>query len=83
MHAREKPLKNFGLVPLRCRHGRWCRALAVIMMPIMPASELVSMGRHRAADIVDLGAAASLKKRTSKPRTGSEADRNHLHRRRP
>ena len=26
MHAREKSLKNFGLVPLRCRQGRWCRA---------------------------------------------------------
>ena len=26
MRAREKSLKNFGLVPLRCRHGRRCRA---------------------------------------------------------
>jgi hypothetical protein len=26
--AREKSLKNFGLVPLRCRHGQRCRALA-------------------------------------------------------
>jgi hypothetical protein len=48
MHAREKSLKNFGLVPLRCRYGQRCRALAVIM-PIMPTSELVWLGRHGAS----------------------------------
>jgi hypothetical protein len=46
--ARIEVLKNFGLVPLRCRHGQRCRALAVIM-PIMPTSELVWLGRHGAA----------------------------------
>ena len=42
--AREKSLKNFGLVPLRCRHGRRCRARL-----LSSTSELVSIGPHRAA----------------------------------
>src|SRR5262249_22352637 len=43
MHAREKSLKNFRLVPLRARVQR-CRALAVII-PIMPTLELVWLVR--------------------------------------
>ena len=38
--AREKSLKNFGLVPLRFASVQRCRALAVIMS-LMPTSELV------------------------------------------
>jgi hypothetical protein len=53
--AREKPLKNFRLVPLRRRYVQRCRALAVII-PITSTSEPGS-----GDDIVDLGAAASLK----------------------
>jgi GAF domain-containing protein len=48
MRAREKSLKNFGLVPLRRRHVQLCRALAVIMS-LMPTSELFWLGRRRAA----------------------------------
>jgi NAD(P)-dependent dehydrogenase (short-subunit alcohol dehydrogenase family) len=43
--AREKSLKNFGLVPLRRRYVQRRRALAVIM-PIMPTSELVWLVRQ-------------------------------------
>ena len=46
--AREKSLKNFRLVPLRRRYVQRRRALAVII-PIMPTSELVWLGRHGAA----------------------------------
>src|SRR5262249_49146094 len=42
--AREKSLKNFGLVQLRCRPGQRCRARL-----LSSTSELVSVGRHRAA----------------------------------
>src|SRR5262249_53991521 len=48
MRAREKSLKNFRLVPLPRRYVQRHRALAVIM-PIMPTSELVWLGRHGAA----------------------------------
>jgi hypothetical protein len=40
MHAREKSLKNFGLVPLRFASVQRCRALAVIIS-LMPTSELL------------------------------------------
>ena len=77
MHAREKSLKNFGLVPLRCRHVQRCRALAALSCRSCRRRGWSGWGGiERRDDIVDLGAAAGLKKRTSEARTGSEADQN-------
>jgi len=56
MHAREKSLKNFGLVPLRCRHVQRCRALAALSCRSCRGRGWSGWGGiEQRDDIVDLG----------------------------